>query len=273
MSAQAEEILDRCIEEKRFGKDPERILGEHPDLAGEVRPLLALVDRLGELSAAETDNSPLFRTIANLAVASPADGSSEESGVLRCWTSRATRAAAGILIFLVLGWGAATASAAAVPGDLLYPVKLLTERVKFFLAVNAEEKAELRIVFADRRLREALKKHRAGGGIDKELLKKMLEHARLALEEIPDGQETSRGFMTSRVAATSELHKRLLQQVQAEATPEEAKELQPFIDRCGCQCGSCGWGSGRGGGGATSPKKPPEKKTPQRCGCGWCGGG
>ncbi len=80
------------------------------------------------------------------------------------------RLAAVVLVAVILYWGAGTISANTVPGYFLYPLKLLTERVKFFLTINAEDKTELCIVFSSKRLREAVQQYQRSGTLDPSLL-------------------------------------------------------------------------------------------------------
>lgn len=59
-----------------------------------------------------------------------------------------------ILIGLSLVGGTAFASGSALPGDALYPVKRLTEKVQLGLTVSEEAKANLQAEFAQERLNE-----------------------------------------------------------------------------------------------------------------------
>ncbi len=66
--------------------------------------------------------------------------------------------AAGVSIFAIIfgGWIATVnASFDSVPGDVLYPVKLATERVQLTFAANAGRRVRLHSEFAGRRLQEA----------------------------------------------------------------------------------------------------------------------
>lgn len=59
-----------------------------------------------------------------------------------------------VLLTGLLTTGAITASAHALPGDLLYPVKITTENVAILITRDTETRAELRQQFAERRLVE-----------------------------------------------------------------------------------------------------------------------
>lgn len=61
------------------------------------------------------------------------------------------------LLIVLSGWAATVnASFASVPGDLLYPVKLATEKVQLSLAASSEQRARLHAEFAGRRLDEVM---------------------------------------------------------------------------------------------------------------------
>lgn len=60
-----------------------------------------------------------------------------------------------LIILLLMGTSGATfASQSALPGDMLYPVKLTTEKVRVAIVPDPTEKAKLHLAFASRRLQE-----------------------------------------------------------------------------------------------------------------------
>ncbi len=65
-------------------------------------------------------------------------------------------AAAAVLILIVLSGGLSAASASAVPGDTLYPVKRAVEQVELVFARTAADRAEVLLQQARRRAEEAL---------------------------------------------------------------------------------------------------------------------
>lgn len=69
-------------------------------------------------------------------------------------THLALRYAASILVGLSLIGGTAFASGGSIPGDLLYPLKMVKEKVQMTLAVSDESKVNLQANFAQARLDE-----------------------------------------------------------------------------------------------------------------------
>ncbi len=231
-----EELLDRCIEAARAGGDPEELLRQHPDIADDVRPLLALATELGELPEPAVSVAGAMRMLTHLSLESPA--ASPARPKIRLFSQAVLgRAAAVFLCISLLGWGTVAASSDALPGSVLYPVKLLTERVHFFLTINSEAKAELRIVFSEERLKEAIRKHDEGGKIDKALLRAMLDEAQKAIDAGPNIPEARRGLFLSRVAYQATFQKKILEQLNDRVSPEEQQVLAPFIDACSQRCG------------------------------------
>lgn len=66
------------------------------------------------------------------------------------------RAFAAVLLVVFVGGGTASAAQGALPGDLLYPVKVsINEKVEAALTSNVAAKAEVEAKFAERRIEEA----------------------------------------------------------------------------------------------------------------------
>jgi len=184
---QMADVLDACLEALRQGASLEQALARHPDHAEALRPLLELAQRLEALPSPQPSVSGLMKLVAELAAA-PARQGGKIARLLGGSRPAWALAAAALLMVLVAGWGTVALSASSVPGDLLYPLKTLSEKVQWRLAMTPEEKAELRIVFSEERLREAVRKYRRQGTVDERLLAAMLaeaERALLASEKLP----------------------------------------------------------------------------------------
>ena len=76
--------------------------------------------------------------------------------VFMSFTSVWGRAFAAVMLFVLVGGGTASAAQGALPGDLLYPVKVsITEKLEAALAPSVAAKAEVEAKFAGRRVEEA----------------------------------------------------------------------------------------------------------------------
>jgi len=231
MTPAIEDILDRCLEEARQGRDPEAILRQHADVAADVRPLLALAGELEALPAPQPSDGELARLCAHVAVAA-APAPARRFRRLR----RALVAAAAALLLVVSGWVVLGAAGGAVPGDWLYPVKRVAEHTRYALTLAPEKRAELRVARSDERAKEAMLKHRRGEGLDPHLLRAMLVEAAHALDATSALPDASREVMLHRVACSCEFQCQMLDALKQGASPDELKVLKPFMAACDARC-------------------------------------
>ena len=141
-------------------------------------------------------------------------------------------------IFLKLS-GTLAASANSLPGEIMYPVKLFTEKVRFLLAVTPENKVELRIVYSEKRLKELVKHFDGGGGVDKKVLEAMLDEAKLALESAQTLPVDDKGLMLSRISSLSHLQNKTLLVMKDKAVPEDREILGKCAKICAGRCQCC----------------------------------
>ena len=231
MKKRIEEILDKALEALRDGKAIPDILKEYPEVAEELAPLLrcAHVLSAAPLPQTESDTAGLMRVIAKIT----AEERQERVQLLRFTPRRRfMRIAASLAASFIIGWGTVNASANAVPGDFFYPVKLITEKVRFMLSLNHENRVELRITYSAERLKELIKKYSSGAGIDKQLLKRMLDEAKAALDDANKLNGQSRYLISGRVANLSHLQLKTLKRIEQTAAPAEKKILNHYIRQC-----------------------------------------
>ena len=234
MSNKLEDILDYCIDRIRVGKAPEDVLREYPDAAEQIRPLLNMAKELEKLPETSPCVPRMARTIGKLSVQPSDQRARPKRRKLTLFLhSFLVRAAAVLLVVLLGGWTTITASSNALPGDLLYPIKLFTERAKFFLTINQEDKVELRIVFSAERLKEVLKNYERGEKLDRQLLQKMLQEASLAVESSAGLSELARGLLVARAAHLSEFQQETLGRFKNRVKPAEQEVLTPYMKMCG----------------------------------------
>ncbi|MFA6131756.1 MAG: DUF5667 domain-containing protein [Patescibacteria group bacterium] len=96
-------------------------------------------------------------------------------------------ALASIFVLVVSGWvGAVNVSLASVPGDLLYPVKMATERTQLILTATSEQRARLHAEFAGRRLDEAMDISLSSRSNKEELMKTAVDSFRTEVVSVTD---------------------------------------------------------------------------------------
>lgn len=157
-----ERALEACLAAIRSGQDPRVVLSQHPELHAELEPLLQVATELRSASPAAP--TPEFRAAARarLMARARASNTAQPAGLRRwlSWPAPAPRwassAAATLVALGLAGTLTVGASASALPGDALYPVKRLGEDVQLSLAQNDEAKLRLRLRLLDERLKEAL---------------------------------------------------------------------------------------------------------------------
>lgn len=279
-----EDALDKCIELINSGKTREESLNNFPEHRQELEPLLAIAQELEtfpqpEFSADRIMHS-MFRQIAQQI-------HKKKRSKLVFFPRILLKFAATATILLLLGWSATAASANALPGDVLYPLKRFTEKTRILLALNHHDEAELRITFSERRLAEALKTHQQGKGIDDALLRQMLGEAKQALDEALKATPENRARLLSRLGYLAAHQKNVIEAVKKKATPEEQKQIVPVSRMCGEHVESMGkmlravnmatpccpgcWGSGRDV--RSTPESstvPKTRKASKGCSCPSC---
>lgn len=152
------QALDLLLER---GDEADARLEGDPALAGELEPLLGLAEQLQALPAAPSPGAEFRARLAAELREAPEPRSLAprpqvvQAGLARrLWRSTAFMAAAAATFVLFLGSGATYASANALPGDWLYPVKRAAELARAWLVPGDD--IGLHLQLADRRLDEAL---------------------------------------------------------------------------------------------------------------------
>ncbi len=249
------DILDQCIDALRAGRDPEEILRRFPEDAPAIRPLLELLPQFDALPQPQPTIEGLMRTLARSGSALQTPPAPSRT---RRLMANVTRIAAVVALLFIAGWGISAVSSSALPGDFLYPVKLWTERVRFRLALNPADRAELRIVFSEKRLIEAMRRHQRDGKIDPQLLKAMLDEAQKALDETRKLPEPTRDLLHARIADVWEFQGKTLEDWSAKVDPRQKNRLQPFVRMCRNRCGMMRrrrWGRGPAFHGPEGPRR------------------
>lgn len=133
---------------------------------------------------------------------------------------------------LVLGGWIATvnASFASVPGDVLYPVKLVTERVQLAVTTSTEQRAQLHVEFATRRLQEVTEITQSTRENKDTLVKTAIEGFRQEIASVNAQLSEVRQTSPESAAAIAAMVDRKTSEYQqafldtASDTPETAKE-------------------------------------------------
>ena len=134
-----DQIFLACLDAIEEGQDPELVLANHPEQAESIRELLALDSQLAALpvSVPPTGAQTRSETVMLSQARAMKEVAKAAHGSRRWW--RPLVAALGVLVILLsLSLGAVQVSADALPGDVLYPVKILGEGLQLRTSSPAE---------------------------------------------------------------------------------------------------------------------------------------
>ncbi len=259
MKRTPEELLDICLEMASRGEDWKAFLSAYPACSQEVEKLVILTQEIKEASdPAEAfvpgASAALLRLGRELARREQNREEDAHRGWGWMWGSAWAKAAFAGIVMLILGASSVELSARTVPGNFLYPVKILTERVRFALTSDPDERVELRITFSERRLDEVVKTLQEGQGADRELISAMLEEARAAFDVAAKLPESKSSAYKARIASLEEMQKDRLRYVEGWVPPDRRQDVAQAIRMCDdgwmrmreMMCGPQTRGSGRG---------------------------
>lgn len=237
MSDKPEDILDLCLKELADGKSLEECLREYPQFRTQLEPLLRLAQGLGKLPPPQPRSQALLSTLVKVGRISAQQRREMLRRKVFNWGLVMPRPAwsmafALVLIVVFLGWGAVTVASDSLPGDLFYPLKLTTEKVKFFLTSNPEGKAELRLTFAEKRLQELAKSLDEGKGFDQEVLKSMLDEAQLALEDAQPLPKDRASLFVARLNHFNAYQREALEEFRLQVHPSQRELVDQAIEIC-----------------------------------------
>lgn len=176
------ELMAECTDQILAGASINKCLDRHPEHAYALRPLLETIVEVQQLRpvpvrpAAVAQQRRAQFVAAAQAIRPALQPQSRPQAVLRTWWqalvawlvgaagARRTLAPmpAGLLAILavvvvggLLLTGIVTASAGALPGNVLYPVKLTVERAQILFTLNPSDREQLLTEFSQRRIIEA----------------------------------------------------------------------------------------------------------------------
>lgn len=184
MKSKIDELLDVLLVEIRQGKSIEDCLKAYPEYCEELKPLLYLAKEIEDLPKLEPDSAAVEETLRKVRTTVRAQQPKQRFSPKRIFALRPAfvRAVVVAILLIVAGWTTVSLSAKSLPGDVLYPVKRLCEKIQYSLTVTPEGKTELHLIFADRRSTEFIITFREGEQINRELLNALLDEKKRALK-------------------------------------------------------------------------------------------
>ena len=150
------DTLEICLQEIEKGRDVETILSQYPDLADELRPILVTAIKARSMSAPlpSTDAERRGRARVMQRAAQLRESKVAPRQRVIPVFQRLAMSFALLLVFMLSGSGILSASASALPGESLYPVKRGWEGVRLFFIFDREARELLANEFENERLHE-----------------------------------------------------------------------------------------------------------------------
>jgi hypothetical protein len=234
MKHNTDELFDQLLEEMQKGMTVDQCLAMYPEYADELKPLLEIVRSIADLSVPEPREQAVAETLRQVRVHNRKE-EHRKPFLLRPfipWQPALVRAAAIVILIIAIGWTTASLSARSLPGEPLYSVKRLTERIEYSVAFNAYQKAVLHLRFADRRTQEFSYTFTPGEKIDRALLSAMLNEVQFAFQYAGKCSENRCAVLMQRVADYNSLQLHVLETTRSRACDCDREVLGRAISVC-----------------------------------------
>ncbi|MFN8383132.1 MAG: DUF5667 domain-containing protein [Anaerolineales bacterium] len=150
------DALEICLQEIENGADVETVLARFPNLAAELRPILETSVKASNMSVAEPSQEAIRRGRARVMQRAAEMRESKVAPRKRVipTVQRLALSFSLAAVLLLSGTGLLNASASALPGENLYPVKRTWEGVRLFLIFDRQARTLLEDQFEYERLHE-----------------------------------------------------------------------------------------------------------------------
>ena len=220
-----ESLLDESLERLRKGEKLE------PSAEEELESLLELASRIQEISTPPTEAfvGDLEKRVVEKARA--LQRARRRSLWDRYLTpifspGRARRWAAVLAVILALvlaSAGTAIAAQSSIPGDPLYPVKRVTERLGLLVVRDPPGKTYLRLEFTRRRTEEIEALDDRGEEVEESILVELATETEETLEEIEVAPEGNRETLFEKLVGLTERQQEVLERVRGRVLSEQAR--------------------------------------------------
>jgi hypothetical protein len=229
-------ILSQCVDAVRSGRSTvQECLERYPALRDDLKPLLETTLRI-QSTDAPLSGEARSRIRARLLAAMREPATAAREARLRpsrtpIFTLRlATTLGAVALAVTVAGGGTVFAAQRSLPGDPLYPVKTGSEHVRLALTVDRQDKANLHLMLARRRVDEIASGAHRGDALQTTAAERVAKQLDQALHQIAKSEAgETRDFM--RRLSEESLHGQLtLDSLNTSSGPAAKPALQQVLD-------------------------------------------
>jgi len=235
-----EQALEHCLAELGLGGDIETGLRRYPQYAAQLRSLLELAQATRQtLASVPAAPGGLVAGRARLLAAVEQQraagypAAAQATGAPRLRSRFVTKFAAAllaaVLCFALLGGGIIWAAQSALPGDLLYSVKLATEDVRLALASAPGERVNLALDFVQERADEMGALVAADRPIPQQTVARLERHLERALTETASTSDAQMTGLLTQVSARAHAQEQQLEQVRAAAPAQAQARLEQAV--------------------------------------------
>ena len=227
-----ESIVDGCLEDLAAGRETlDSCLQRYPAHAAELAPLLEMAERLRKMPAAPCmpvdkrrvlEARYLKRAFQLYSKATERTTFSQRG----MWRSRWIPVIAAFLVCLMLITSLTTASAS-VPGDVLYPVKRVSEQIRVAFTSDSQQ-AALHLTLAQERLAE-LRVLAARHEVPSNLLTEISAETAVVLQQIPSLPSDQQQALLARLTGFNDQNLQVLQSVAVFATGDTQSGVQAAL--------------------------------------------
>ena len=240
-----EQALEYCLQELTETGDIEASLRRFPQYVDQLRPQLELAQAMrvfyrqvpeapGGLKAGRERMLAAAAEQRKRGVA-PASAATAKPAARR-WRLAPLRIFALALVValavVVTGGGLAWASTQSLPGDLLYPIKLVTEDVRMALASTPEERVELALGFLDERIDESQALVVAERPVSDELVAQIQEGIEQALTQAASAGDAETPPLLTQISRRTRAQIRALEQLRETAPDRDQPQLERAMVTC-----------------------------------------
>ena len=241
-----ERVLERCLQEVERTGDIETVVGQYPERAEELRPLMEIA-LTTERHYADIPAPPeglragRERLLAQAARERERVAAVPAPGIGRRGRNTMRFAFAGRLIAIVLavvvglsaiGGGVAMAAEGSLPGDTLYPVKLAVEDARMGLTSSPEAQVAFALTLADERTEEIEALIAQGEPVPESVTGRMEQHLERAMRFAAQAPDEMMPTLLEQISDRTQTQTRILDRVRENALEQDQTRLETTQRTC-----------------------------------------
>jgi len=226
-------ILDDALDQCLAGATIEGVLSKYdPQVVAELEPLLEAASAFQSVKQPMPTGEALFKSLSSI-------GNHVEPARKSIPFPRLPmKVAASFIAIFSLMFGLDVAASNTVPGDTLYFVKKLSEKIQYMIMPTADGRIELKLTFSQKRMAELLKKSNSGELTDLDIVYEMLaevDHSLNKVTQVKDISSEKKGVLISRVRDLNRRQTEVIKHVAMNCSGKLKAELQQVMETCNCR--------------------------------------